>query len=95
MDLMDETGEIRATAFRDIVDKFYEMIEIDKVYYISKGIVKMANKQYSTLNNDYELTFGSETTVVPCADEVAVPQVTYKFVPINEVSKCEVGSLIG
>lgn len=28
MDLVDESGEIRATAFRDQCDKFYEMIEV-------------------------------------------------------------------
>lgn len=28
MDLMDESGQIRVTAFRDQVDKFYDMIEV-------------------------------------------------------------------
>lgn len=28
MDLMDESGEIRATVFRDLVDKYYDMIEV-------------------------------------------------------------------
>lgn len=28
MDLMDESGQIRVTAFRDQVDKFFEMIEV-------------------------------------------------------------------
>lgn len=34
MDLADESGEIRATVFRDLVDKYYEMIEVS-VYYSS------------------------------------------------------------
>lgn len=29
MDLMDESGQIRVTAFRDLVDKFYDMIEVN------------------------------------------------------------------
>lgn len=29
MDLVDESGEIRCAAFRDLVDKFYEMIEVN------------------------------------------------------------------
>lgn len=29
--LLDESGEIRATAFKDEVDKFYDMIELNKV----------------------------------------------------------------
>ncbi|KAJ9597481.1 hypothetical protein L9F63_011666 [Diploptera punctata] len=36
MDLMDETGEIRATAFKDQCDKFYDMIEVNKIYLISR-----------------------------------------------------------
>lgn len=28
MDLADESGEIRATVFRDLVDKYYDMIEV-------------------------------------------------------------------
>lgn len=28
MDLMDESGEIRVTAFRDAVDKFYDLIQV-------------------------------------------------------------------
>lgn len=29
MDLMDESGQIRVTGFRDAVDKFYDMIEVN------------------------------------------------------------------
>lgn len=28
LDLVDESGEIRATVFRDLVDKFYDLIEV-------------------------------------------------------------------
>lgn len=31
MDLVDESGEIRCTAFRDQCDKFYDMIEVISV----------------------------------------------------------------
>ena len=31
MDLLDESGEIRATAFKAECDKFYNMVEVDKV----------------------------------------------------------------
>lgn len=31
MDLMDESAQIRVTAFRDLVDKFYEMIEVSLI----------------------------------------------------------------
>ena len=31
MNLLDESGEIRATAFKDECDKYYDMIEVNKV----------------------------------------------------------------
>ena len=39
MDMMDETGEIRGTAFNAECDKFYHMIEVMKVNYIQGRIV--------------------------------------------------------
>ncbi|XP_038209890.1 replication protein A 70 kDa DNA-binding subunit [Zerene cesonia] len=87
MDLCDETGEIRATAFRNEVDKFYDMIQVDKVYYISKCQLKTANKQYTSLKNDYEMTFNSDTVVAECTeDSSSVPSVKYDFTPISEIA---------
>ena len=36
MDLMDESGQIRVTAFRDQVDKFYDMIEVDFIDFLKR-----------------------------------------------------------
>ena len=89
MDLVDESGEIRATAFKDQCDKFYDMIEIGKVFYITSGNLKAANKQYSTLNNDYELTFRDTTEVIPCTDESEVaniPTLSFNFCQISQLN---------
>lgn len=90
MDLMDESGEIRATAFKEQCDKYYDMIEVDKVYYISKCQLKPANKQFSTLRNDYEMTFNSDTVVQLCEDsDDSMPEVKYDLVPISQVANME------
>ncbi|KRT83138.1 hypothetical protein AMK59_3541, partial [Oryctes borbonicus] len=95
MDLIDESGEIRATAFRDLVDKFYEYIEMDKVYYISKCQLKPANKQFSTLNNDYEMTLTNDTIIQLCEDDVGdIPQTQYNFIPIDKIGHMEVGTVV-
>jgi len=88
MDLVDESGEIRATAFKEQCDKYYDMIEIGKVFYITQGTLKAANKQYSSLNNDYELTFRDSTEVVPCTDEdemSKIPTVQFDFCKISQL----------
>jgi len=89
MDLVDESGEIRATAFKEQCDKFYDMIEIGKVFYITQGTLKPANKQYTTLNNDYELTFKDNTEVVPCIDEEEtskIPTIQFDFCQISQLN---------
>ncbi|XP_044142942.1 replication protein A 70 kDa DNA-binding subunit [Bufo gargarizans] len=85
IEMVDESGEIRATAFNDQADKFFSLIEVNKVYYFSKGTLKIANKQYTAVKNDYEMTFNSETSVIPCDDSSDVPTVQFEFVPVSEL----------
>ncbi|XP_055513624.1 replication protein A 70 kDa DNA-binding subunit isoform X2 [Leucoraja erinacea] len=85
MELLDESGEIRATVFTDQVDRFFPIIEVNKVYLVSKGTLKTANKQYTSVKNDYEMTFNNETSVIPCDDADDLPTVQFEFVPINQL----------
>jgi len=87
MDLMDESGEIRATAFKDQCDAYYNMIEVGKVFLISNCSVKAANKQYSKLRNDYELTFKDNVIVQRCDDVDDVPTIVYQFIKIADLSE--------
>lgn len=61
---LDETGEIRATGFNEQCDALYDVLQEGSVYYISTPCkVQLAKKQFTNLNNDYELTFERETLV--------------------------------
>ncbi|KAL4707759.1 hypothetical protein ACJJTC_001705 [Scirpophaga incertulas] len=87
MDLFDESGEIRATAFKNECDKFYDMIQVDKVYYISRCQLKTANKQFTNLKNDYEMTFTADTVISECTDDSSsLPDIKYDFIPINTIA---------
>lgn len=94
MDLIDETGEIRATGFNDIVDKYYEMIEQGKIYYITKGTLKTANKKYTNLKNDYEMSLNSDTLVELCQEECDLPQLQYKFIGIKAIEQINKDGII-
>uniref|UniRef100_A0A8C9R0A5 Replication protein A subunit n=1 Tax=Scleropages formosus TaxID=113540 RepID=A0A8C9R0A5_SCLFO len=85
MEIVDESGEIRVTGFNQEVDKFFSLIEPGKVYYISKGTLKIANKQYTSLKNDYEMTLNGESTIIPCEDTQDVPMVQCNFVSISDL----------
>ena len=45
MDLLDESGEIRATAFKAECDRFEPMVEIDKV--IIYGLIKVSKSEHT------------------------------------------------
>lgn len=59
----DVQGEIRATGFNNAVDNLYPLLEENKVYLISKARVNIAKKQFSNLNNEYEIMFENSTEV--------------------------------
>lgn len=93
-DLCDESGEIRATAFNQQCDKYFDMLEVDKVYYITKCTLKPANKQYSKLRNDYEMTLNNDSEIQECTDATGVPSITYNFVNISDISNKEAGDFV-
>lgn len=94
LELVDESGEIRATAFNEQVDKFFPLIEVNKVYYFSKGTLKIANKQFSAVKNDYEMTFNNETSVLPCEDGHHLPTVQFDFTGIGDLESKSKDSLV-
>ncbi|KAM6463199.1 replication protein A 70 kDa DNA-binding subunit isoform 2-T2 [Liasis olivaceus] len=94
VEMVDESGEIRATAFNDQVDKFFPLLELNKVYYFSKGSLKTANKQYTAVKNDYEIAFTSETSVIPCEDAQHLPTVQFDFVAIGDLENVSKDSFV-
>ncbi|KAI3373746.1 hypothetical protein L3Q82_022341, partial [Scortum barcoo] len=93
-EIVDESGEIRITAFNNEVDKFYSLVEQGKVYYISKATLKVANKQYTTVKNDYEMTLHAHSSIVPCDDGDGIPAVHCDFVPIAELENRDKDAII-
>ncbi|GAP89554.1 putative replication factor-a protein 1 [Rosellinia necatrix] len=89
VNLLDESGEIKATGFNEQCDAFYDVLQEGQVYYISTCKVNMAKKQFSNLPNDYELAFERETTIEKAEDQASVPQVRFNFVSISELQGVE------
>lgn len=93
-EIVDESGEIKITAFNKEVDKFFSLVEQGKVYYISKASLKVANKQYTTLKNDYEMTLNAQSSIVLCDDSQGVPEMHCDFVPIAELENRDKDAII-
>ena len=78
--------QIQATMFNEAAKKFYDKFELGKVYYISKGTLRVANKQFKTVQNDYEMTLNENSEVEEASDEAAcIPETKFKFVPIDQL----------
>ena len=89
VNLLDESGEIKATGFNDQCDAFYDLLQTGSVYYISTCRVNLAKKQFTNLPNDYELTFERDTLIEKAEDQTNVPQVRFNFCTISELQNVE------
>lgn len=67
--LMDESGEIKGTVWNAVVDDLFEKLQENQVYFFSKARVNLAKKKFSTVSNDYELSFDRATEI----EEVRFP----------------------
>ncbi|KAK8695003.1 hypothetical protein V6N13_072545 [Hibiscus sabdariffa] len=87
VELTDEDGtQIQATMFNEAARKFYEKFQLGKVYYISRGTLKVANKQFKTVKNDYEMTLNDNSVVEEASEEETfIPETKFNFVPIDQL----------
>ena len=78
--------QIQATMFKEAADKFRNKFELGKVYYISKVTLRVANKQFKTVANDYEMTLHANLEVEEAVEEgTHIPEFKYNFVKVDEL----------
>jgi len=95
VDLLDaEGGEVKGTFFKEACDKWEPVLQEGKVYTFSNGKIKLANQRYSSLKNEYEITFDSNADIRPCADESGISQQMYDFVSIGALEQRNPGDIV-
>ncbi|ELR18729.1 replication factora protein 1 (rpa1) subfamily protein [Acanthamoeba castellanii str. Neff] len=93
IDLMDVAGtEIRAVMFNEAVDKFESIIQQGNVYSIEKATLKVANKKFSHINNDYEITISPASVVEAVAD--TFPGLVCHFAPLSDIREKKADDLL-
>ncbi|KAH9079268.1 replication factor-a protein [Lactarius deliciosus] len=95
--LMDDSAEIKATAWNAMVDELYEKLQENRVYFISRARVNLAKKRFSTVQNDYELSLDRGVEIAECQD-ADVPVIRYHFVKVaalQELQKEAICDVIG
>lgn len=95
VDLLDaEGGEVRCNFFNEAVDKYDKVLETGKVYRLTGGSVKIANKQYNSTNNRYELNFDRGAVVQKVDDDAGIGSIRFNFCDLralqNKTLPCNV-----
>ncbi|KAL6624796.1 hypothetical protein ACP70R_032117 [Stipagrostis hirtigluma subsp. patula] len=95
-DLLDaQGGEIRATCFNLQAGQYFDQIVVDKVYIISKGAVKPAQKKFNQLNNEYEIFVDYTTCIEICSGgDSSIPRQQCVFRQISEIANMENGAIV-
>ncbi len=65
---------------------------------MSKGTLKPANKQYTSIQNDYEMVMNQETSIIPAeedADTSNIPDINYDFRTIAQLEEIPKDTMIG
>jgi len=87
-------GELRVTMFNEIAELFNPIIQVGCVYYISRGTLKFANKKFTTIKNEYELTLDNNSIVQQAEDDGSIGGIEYQFVPIGEMANRNSGDIV-
>jgi len=94
IDLLDESGEIRGTFFNEAVDRFYDILQVGKVYSFSGGKIKPANKKFTSLKHDYEVTFNSDCEIIVLEDDKKIKTASFEFTDIADLPKCQPNDMV-
>lgn len=94
VNFLDESDEIKASAFNESAERAYNLLEEGKVYYISKAKVGAARKKFNNLTHPYELTLEKDTEIIECFDESDVPKLNFNFVKLDKVQNLEPNAII-
>lgn len=94
VNFLDESGEIRATAFNNEAEKYFNLIEEGKVYYVSKARVVAAKAQFSRLDHRYELNLDRDAEVTECFESADIPKIKFNFTKLDQLKSHDNNTLV-
>lgn len=73
VDVLDcEGGEIRCNFFNQAAELHYDKMQVGKCFEMSKGSLRVANRQYNTTSHKYEITFDKEAIIEEVPDDAGI-----------------------
>ncbi|GEQ67870.1 hypothetical protein JCM33374_g1536 [Metschnikowia sp. JCM 33374] len=94
VNFLDESDEIRATAFNEMADKYYNLLEEGKVYYVTKARIQQAKPKFSHLSHPYELSLDKDSEITECFDVSDVPKIHYNFAKLDAIQNLDKDSVV-
>ncbi len=90
VDFIDkDSNEIRAIAFNEVADKWFNQIEIGYVYLVSKASVKQVqNKRFSPIKCDCEITLTMNSIVELVENDKNIKYGLFELVPLEQLARC-------
>lgn len=86
IDLMDKEGsQIQATFFNEAAERFNGMISEDHVYLFSGGVLKVANKKFTSIKNEYSLTFDQNSEIIEVNDDDNIKREAFSFSTLAQI----------
>ena len=86
INLIDREGtQIQGTCFNETARKFDAELEENCVYTFENGQVKLANKRFTSIKNDYCLTFDQNTIVKKCEEDAGITDSGYSFSSLDQI----------
>lgn len=85
----DEGGQVQATLFKDIADKFNDILVEGRVFTMQGGLIKENAGRFATVKNDYCIVFDKFTDIQEIPDDNSIEVNTDKdhfhFSPISDI----------
>lgn len=101
LNLIDSSGEIKVTVFKEMVDRYFDKLEKGKIHYISNATVTNANVKFMTVQHNFELILTNDTEIEECIQDIGdIPKknpekIVSKISEIKQMSNNSIVNLIG
>ena len=94
--LLDKEGnEMQCTCFNKSVDKFYNLIEEDKLYEIKGGYVKINDKKYTRIKSDYKIVLDENSTITKKSDDNSIIKINhFSIVNISSLQNLKIYTIV-